>query len=135
LTEYGADIDTVYISRRLRLLRALNFSVDCTSEGLEAQKEKGLALVMIEMKFTGSRPRQQFLKDMQPQGRSRAFIKQGSVAAGLLASEEQKKELLPGMAALKLIGAWGLTEPSNGSDASALQSTARKVSYPALMYA
>ncbi|CAL5230083.1 g13540 [Coccomyxa viridis] len=46
---------------------------------------------------------------------------------GLLASEEQKKELLPGMAALKLIGAWGLTEPSNGSDASALQTTARKV--------
>ena len=32
------------------------------------------------------------------------------------------------MAALKLIGAWGLTEPSNGSDASALQTTARKVS-------
>ena len=48
--------------------------------------------------------------------------------AGLLASEEQKRELLPGMAALKLIGAWGLTEPSNGSDASALQTTARKVS-------
>ncbi len=32
------------------------------------------------------------------------------------------------MAALKLIGAWGLTEPSNGSDASALQTTARKAS-------
>lgn len=47
--------------------------------------------------------------------------------AGLLASEEQKRELLPDMAALKLIGAWGLTEPSNGSDASALQSMARKV--------
>ena len=46
---------------------------------------------------------------------------------GLLASEEQKRELLPGMAQLKLIGAWGLTEPSNGSDASALQTTARKV--------
>ena len=46
---------------------------------------------------------------------------------GLLASEEQKQELLPGMAQLKLIGAWGLTEPSNGSDASALQTTARKV--------
>ena len=50
-----------------------------------------------------------------------------SVYAGLLASEEQKRELLPGMAALKQIGAWGLTEPSNGSDASALQTTARKV--------
>ncbi len=47
--------------------------------------------------------------------------------AGLLASEEQKRELLPDMAALKLIGAWGLTEPSNGSDAAALQTTARKV--------
>ena len=47
--------------------------------------------------------------------------------AGLLASEEQKRELLPDMARLKKIGAWGLTEPSNGSDASALQSTARKV--------
>ena len=47
--------------------------------------------------------------------------------AGLLASEEQKRELLPDMASLKKIGAWGLTEPSNGSDASALQSTARKV--------
>ena len=48
-------------------------------------------------------------------------------SAGLLASEEQKRELLPDMARLKKIGAWGLTEPSNGSDASALQSTARKV--------
>ena len=47
--------------------------------------------------------------------------------AGLLASEEQKRELLPDMASLKKIGAWGLTEPSNGSDASALQSSARKV--------
>ena len=49
------------------------------------------------------------------------------VDAGLLGSEEQKRELLPDMAALKLIGAWGLTEPSNGSDAAALQTTARKV--------
>jgi alkylation response protein AidB-like acyl-CoA dehydrogenase len=47
--------------------------------------------------------------------------------AGLLGSEEQKRELLPRMAQLQLIGAWGLTEPSNGSDASALTSTARKV--------
>ena len=46
--------------------------------------------------------------------------------AGLLGSEEQKRELLPRMAQLQLIGAWGLTEPSNGSDASALTSTARK---------
>lgn len=50
-----------------------------------------------------------------------------SMDVGLLASEEQKRELLPDMASLKKIGAWGLTEPSNGSDASALQSTARKV--------
>ena len=47
--------------------------------------------------------------------------------AGLLGSEEQKRELLPRMAQLQLVGAWGLTEPSNGSDASALTSTARKV--------
>jgi alkylation response protein AidB-like acyl-CoA dehydrogenase len=47
--------------------------------------------------------------------------------ADLLGSEQQKRDLLPDMAALKLIGAWGLTEPSNGSDASALQTTARKV--------
>ena len=47
--------------------------------------------------------------------------------AGLLGSEEQKRELLPRMAQLQLVGAWGLTEPSNGSDASALTTTARKV--------
>ena len=47
-------------------------------------------------------------------------------AAGLLGSEEQKRELLPGMASLDTIGAWALTEPSNGSDASALQSTAKQ---------
>ncbi|KAK9804050.1 hypothetical protein WJX73_009036 [Symbiochloris irregularis] len=46
---------------------------------------------------------------------------------GLLGSEAQKEELLPRMAALQLTGAWALTEPSNGSDASALESTARKV--------
>lgn len=43
---------------------------------------------------------------------------------GLLGSQQQRAELLPSLAALKLIGAWGLTEPSNGSDASALQTTA-----------
>ena len=46
----------------------------------------------------------------------------------LLGSEEQKQQLLPDLAALKTIGAWGLTEPSNGSDAAALQTTAKKVS-------
>ena len=45
----------------------------------------------------------------------------------LLGSEEQKQQLLPDLAALKTTGAWGLTEPSNGSDASALQTTAIKV--------
>ena len=38
------------------------------------------------------------------------------------------QELLPDLAALKTVGAWGLTEPSNGSDASALQTTAKRVS-------
>ena len=37
------------------------------------------------------------------------------------------QELLPDLAALKTVGAWGLTEPSNGSDASALQTTAKQV--------
>lgn len=37
------------------------------------------------------------------------------------------QELLPDLAALKTVGAWGLTEPSNGSDASALQTTAKRV--------
>ncbi|KAK9811338.1 hypothetical protein WJX72_002092 [[Myrmecia] bisecta] len=46
---------------------------------------------------------------------------------GLLGSEEQKQQLLPKMAALEWVGAWGLTEPSNGSDASALETTAKKV--------
>lgn len=49
-----------------------------------------------------------------------------SSLAGLLGSEQQKQELLPRMASLEWTGAWALTEPSNGSDASALQSTARK---------
>ncbi|KAK9820949.1 hypothetical protein WJX81_003664 [Elliptochloris bilobata] len=58
------------------------------------------------------------------------FLVHNSLAVltiGLLGSEEQKRELLPHMAQLQLIGAWGLTEPSNGSDASALTTTARKV--------
>ncbi|KAG2441458.1 hypothetical protein HXX76_003080 [Chlamydomonas incerta] len=45
----------------------------------------------------------------------------------LLGSEEQKQELLPKMAKFELVGCWALTEPSNGSDASALTSTATKV--------
>ena len=46
---------------------------------------------------------------------------------GLLGSEEQKAQLLPRMASLDFVAAWALTEPSNGSDASALTSRAKKV--------
>ena len=46
---------------------------------------------------------------------------------GLLGSEEQKAQLLPRMASLDTIAAWALTEPSNGSDASALTTSAKKV--------
>lgn len=42
-------------------------------------------------------------------------------------SEKQKRELLPELSSFRKVGAWALTEPTNGSDASALQSTARKV--------
>jgi len=50
-----------------------------------------------------------------------------ALTIGLLGSEAQKKEWLPGMADLSKIGCWGLTEPSNGSDAAALTTTARRV--------
>jgi len=46
----------------------------------------------------------------------------------MLGSEEQKREYLPDMARFSKIGCWALTEPSHGSDASGLISTARKVS-------
>ncbi|GMH37290.1 hypothetical protein BSKO_05163 [Bryopsis sp. KO-2023] len=45
----------------------------------------------------------------------------------MLGSDKQKQELLPAMSRLDLIGCWALTEPSNGSDASGLISSARKV--------
>lgn len=45
----------------------------------------------------------------------------------IMGTEDQKKELLPGMAKNDLVGCWALTEPSNGSDASALTCTATKV--------
>eukprot|EP00879_Flechtneria_rotunda_P008554 GHRR01008961.1.p1 GENE.GHRR01008961.1~~GHRR01008961.1.p1 ORF type:complete len:348 (+),score=100.87 GHRR01008961.1:85-1128(+) len=45
----------------------------------------------------------------------------------LMGNEEQKQELLPGMASHELMGCWALTEPSNGSDASALTCSAMKV--------
>ena len=41
-------------------------------------------------------------------------------------SEEQKKKWLPDLAAGKKLGAWGLTEPNSGSDASGMLTTAVK---------
>ena len=43
----------------------------------------------------------------------------------MLGSEEQKQRWLPGMAGLDLLGAFALTEPEHGSDAVALETTAR----------
>lgn len=45
----------------------------------------------------------------------------------LLGSPQQKQQLLPLMGSFEYVGCWALTEPSNGSDASALTTTARKV--------
>ena len=44
-----------------------------------------------------------------------------------LGSEEQRKKFLPDGLSLKKIYAFGLTEPDYGSDASSLQTTAKKV--------
>jgi len=44
----------------------------------------------------------------------------------LLGSAEQKAQWLPPMARLEKIGAFGLTEPNHGSDAVALETTARR---------
>jgi len=41
-------------------------------------------------------------------------------------SEEQKKKYLPKLATAEYIGAWGLTEPSTGSDAGNMRTTAVK---------
>ncbi|MDP3550511.1 MAG: acyl-CoA dehydrogenase [Novosphingobium sp.] len=41
-------------------------------------------------------------------------------------SEEQKRKYLPGLAAGKLIGCFGLTEPDAGSDPSGMRTTARR---------
>ncbi|KAL3536531.1 hypothetical protein ACH5RR_004992 [Cinchona calisaya] len=46
---------------------------------------------------------------------------------GICGSESQKQKYLPSLAKLNTIGCWGLTEPDNGSDASALRTTATKV--------
>ena len=40
--------------------------------------------------------------------------------------KDQIKKWLPGLASGKLVGAWGLTEPNTGSDASKMASTACK---------
>jgi hypothetical protein len=44
----------------------------------------------------------------------------------IYANEDQKKKYLFDLAAGKIIGAWGLTEPASGSDAAGLQTTAVK---------
>ncbi|MDP9347445.1 MAG: acyl-CoA dehydrogenase family protein [Actinomycetota bacterium] len=44
----------------------------------------------------------------------------------LLGNEEQRERFLPPMADLEKIGAFGLTEPDHGSDAVALETSARK---------
>ncbi len=48
----------------------------------------------------------------------------GSIA--LLGSEEQKQRWLPDMAALRKVGAFGLTEPEHGSDSVALETRAKR---------
>lgn len=45
----------------------------------------------------------------------------------LCGSEEQKQRWLPGLASMELFGAFALTEPLVGSDASHIQTTARKM--------
>jgi len=44
----------------------------------------------------------------------------------VFANEELRKKYLPDLASGRKIGAWGLTEPSSGSDAGAMQTTAVK---------
>ena len=43
-------------------------------------------------------------------------------------SEEQKRKYLPGMAAGRIIGCFGLTEPDGGSDPASMRTVAKKVS-------
>jgi glutaryl-CoA dehydrogenase len=53
----------------------------------------------------------------------------GGLAMGsiyLCGSEEQKRRWLPAMARMEKIGAFGLTEPEHGSDAVALETSARR---------
>ncbi|MGY1815807.1 acyl-CoA dehydrogenase family protein [Blastococcus sp. SYSU D00820] len=53
-----------------------------------------------------------------------SFLAMQSIA--LLGSEEQRERFLPAMARLEKIGAFGLTEPGHGSDAVALETSARR---------
>jgi glutaryl-CoA dehydrogenase len=57
------------------------------------------------------------------------FSVQGSLAMTAIhhfGSEEQKERWLPGMAAGELIGCFGLTEPTAGSDPGSMRTTARR---------
>ncbi len=60
----------------------------------------------------------------------RSFVSvQGSLAMYAIhafGSEAQKQKFLPGMAAGKLIGCFGLTEPDSGSDPASMKTRARK---------
>ncbi|XP_059668007.1 acyl-coenzyme A oxidase 4, peroxisomal [Cornus florida] len=51
----------------------------------------------------------------------------GMLTIALCGSEAQKQKYLPSLAQLNTVACWALTEPDNGSDASALQTTATKV--------
>ncbi|MGY1710765.1 acyl-CoA dehydrogenase family protein [Geodermatophilus sp. SYSU D00758] len=53
-----------------------------------------------------------------------SFLAMQSIA--LLGDEEQRERWLPAMARMELIGAFGLTEPQHGSDAVALETSARR---------
>ncbi len=53
-----------------------------------------------------------------------SFLAMQSIA--LLGSEEQRERWLPEMARMEKIGAFGLTEPAHGSDAVALETSARR---------
>jgi acyl-CoA dehydrogenase len=48
------------------------------------------------------------------------------IILSLFGTEEQKRKFIPPLAAGKAIGAFGLSEPSSGSDAASLRTTARK---------
>jgi glutaryl-CoA dehydrogenase len=53
-----------------------------------------------------------------------SFLAMQSIA--MLGSEEQRERWLPAMARVETIGAFGLTEPQHGSDAVALETSARR---------